>query len=154
MTAMEELDAVLDEYKRLVSSNEDLARQIGSLEHAIKAKIVEREKIYKDIALVEAKIRNLVSRSAHESGVEPTEDPPKEEASKPKRRRKGIIDVNKAVALRNAGWSYRQIAGEFGVSHQAVAKMFDKREEMERLTDKEKAACDQLAEELFGGKNE
>lgn len=46
---------------------------------------------------------------------------PKPKADKPaKAKRKVVVDIGKAKALRTAGWSYEKIANEFGCCTQTV----------------------------------
>ena len=65
-------------------------------------------------------------------------------------KRKGRVDAARAKALREAGWTYEKIGKEFGVGGQTVINALKRATALE-LTEKEKAACDQLAAELFGG---
>lgn len=73
-----------------------------------------------------------------EGGVEQGQEEP--EVEKP-RKRKSLIDTEKLLALRKAGWNVKQISEELGCSMQSVYKVLNKarqKEEERRETDRAK----------------
>lgn len=59
-------------------------------------------------------------------------------------------DVERAKELKAAGWTFRKIGKELGISDRAIAYAL-KREKRYELSEDEKSACDRFAEELLGG---
>lgn len=73
-----------------------------------------------------------------EGGVEQGQEEP--EVEKP-RKRKSLIDTEKLLALRKAGWNVKQISEELGCSMQSVYKVLNKarqKEEERREADRAK----------------
>ena len=71
-------------------------------------------------------------------GVEQGQEEP--EVEKP-RKRKSLIDTEKLLALRKAGWNVKQISEELGCSMQSVYKVLNKarqKEEERREADRAK----------------
>lgn len=148
MAGRDKLEIVFEKYRKLISDNEQISKEIGRLERELSQKTEEQNLIYGNMELVEAEIRKMMYGSEVPLDVE-LEDKPEEEVSVPSPKKKKL-DVSKASALREAGWSYAKIGQELHVSTQTVCNALNKEKKL-KLTEEEKVSCDRFAEELFGG---
>lgn len=153
---MNRLEALLESYRELISDDELLAKQIGHLEAKIKKIRKKQDRVYKDMAMLEQEIRQLINGAEAPLDVEPKKEvPPSKKrsgtgsAGTGKKRR--TIDLAKVRSLRGAGWSYEKIGDEIGFSPASIMTALSRAKKLE-LTEEEKAGCDKLAEELMGGK--
>ena len=73
---MNRLEALLESYRELISDDEILAKQIGHLEAKIQKIRKKQDKIYKDMAILEQEIRQLISVPEAPLDVEPKKEVP------------------------------------------------------------------------------